>query len=109
MPSTATSPTDNGSTSSDDEWFCSADGDNCLGSFHVGCRADLMPSTATSPTDNGSTSSDDNGSTSSDDNGSTSSDDTGTTPGGGAPNIYSSLLVLALPIVVTKVCSVIMI
>ena len=20
------------------EWFCSADGDNCLGSFHVGCR-----------------------------------------------------------------------
>ena len=68
-----------------------------------------MPSTATSPTDNGSTSSDDNGSTSSDDNGSTSSDDTGTTPGGGAPNIYSSLLVLALPIVATKVCSVIMI
>merc|ERR1719153_11135 len=101
MPSTATSPTDNGSTSSDDEWFCSADGDNCLGSFHVGCRADLMPSTATSPTDNGSTSSDDNGST--------SSDDTGTTPGGGAPNIYSSLLVLALPIVATKAYSVIMI
>jgi len=98
------------------EWFCSADGDNCLGSFHVGCRADIMPSTATSPTDNGSTSSDDNGSTSSDngstssdDNGSTSSDDAGTTPGGGAPNIYSSLLVLALPIVATKAYSVIMI
>jgi len=90
------------------EWFCSADGANCLGSFHVGCRADIMPSTS-SPTDNGSTSSDDNGSTSSDDNGSTSSDDTGTTPGGGAPNIYSSLLVLALPIVATKAYSVIMI
>jgi len=24
------------------EWFCSDDGDNCLGSFHVGCRKDLM-------------------------------------------------------------------
>merc|ERR1712228_1008468 len=22
------------------DWFCSTDGDNCLGSFHVGCRSD---------------------------------------------------------------------
>jgi len=56
------------------EWFCSNDSDNCLGSFHVGCRADLMPE-----------------------------------PDNGSSSIFASLLVLALPIVVTKVCSVIMI
>merc|ERR1712004_103726 len=56
------------------QWFCSNDSDNCLGSFHVGCRADLMPE-----------------------------------PDNGSSSIFASLLVLALPIVVTKVCSVIMI
>jgi hypothetical protein len=71
------------------EWFCSADGDNCLGSFHVGCRKDLMDPTTMDPTTMDPTTMD--------------PDDSG------AGNLFSSALALALPVFVAYLASAIMI
>merc|ERR1719178_659692 len=76
------------------DWFCATDGDNCLGSFHVGCRMDLGPTQdPTAPTDATDATTD------------ATTDAATTDPDSGAANLFSSTLLLALLVFVGNLAS----